>query len=176
MESERPGALKPIELLCSSMSRRRIWPVTWPNATAFLFRYTSITYATDFAGDLTRRDKGDFLLPLQPKFGFLPEVGRGRPKLLKVIEDGANEAGQPVSRPLSRPSPAANLAGIWKGEPLSREVRGCQVHPNVKNQFGGRCVHRTGATVNKRTSYVGRSLYWINLWSFHGLSAVRHRL
>jgi len=41
-----------------------------------------------------------------------------------VIEDGANEAGKPVSRPLSRPSPAANLAGIWEGDPLNREVCG----------------------------------------------------
>ena len=48
----------------------------------------------------------------------------------QAIEDGANETGQPVSRPLSRPSPTANLAGIWKGEPLTREVRGHQVHPN----------------------------------------------
>jgi hypothetical protein len=38
--------------------------------------------------------------------------------------DGANETGQPVSRPLSRPSPTANLAGNWKGDPLIREVRG----------------------------------------------------
>jgi hypothetical protein len=77
-----------------------------------------------FVGDLTKRNRDDFLLPLQPKSGFLPEAGRGRPKLLKVIEDGANEAGQPVSRPLSRPSPTANLAGNWKGDPLIREVRG----------------------------------------------------
>jgi hypothetical protein len=41
-----------------------------------------------------------------------------------VIGDGANEAGQPVSRPLSRPSPTANLAGNWKGDPLIREVCG----------------------------------------------------
>jgi hypothetical protein len=133
------------------MSRWLILSAMWQNAAAFLFRYTSITSATDFVGDLTRQDKGDFLLLLQPKFGFLPEAGRGRPKLLKElsIEDGANEAGQPVSRPLSRPSPTANLAGVWKGEPLNREVRGCQVHPNVKNQCGARCVHHTGATVDK---------------------------
>jgi hypothetical protein len=46
----------------------------------------SITYAADFVRDLTKRDKDDFLLPLQPKFGFLPEAGRGRPKLLKVTQ------------------------------------------------------------------------------------------
>jgi K+-transporting ATPase KdpF subunit len=121
-----------------------------------IFSAKPVTLRTDFAGDLTKRncifiplcinylrgcfrrrfdktDKDDFLLPLQPKSGFLPEAGRGRPKLLKVIEDGANEAGQPVSRPLSRPSPTANLAGIWKGDPLGREVRGGQVHPNEKS-------------------------------------------
>jgi hypothetical protein len=42
---------------------------------------------------------------------------------------------QPVSRPLSRPSPSANLVGIWKGEPLRREIRGDQVHPN-RNRGG----------------------------------------
>ena len=65
---------------------------------------------------------------LQPKSGFLPEAGRGRPKLLEV-EDGAYETGQPVSRPLSRPSPTANLAGNWKGDPLIREVRGLKFTP-----------------------------------------------
>jgi hypothetical protein len=63
------------------------------------------------------------VLSLQPKSGFLPGAGCGRPKFLKV-EDGANEAGQPVLRPLSRPSPTANLVGDWKGDPLIREVRG----------------------------------------------------
>jgi hypothetical protein len=38
-----------------------------------------------FAGDLTKLGNCDLLLPLQPKSGFLPEAGRGRPKLLKVI-------------------------------------------------------------------------------------------
>jgi hypothetical protein len=31
------------------------------------------------------------------------------------------------SRPLSRPSPSANLVGVWKGDPLDREVRGSLV-------------------------------------------------
>jgi hypothetical protein len=48
----------------------------------------------------------------------------------QVIEDGANEAGQPVSRPLSRPSPTANLAGNWKGDPLIREVCGLKFTQN----------------------------------------------
>jgi K+-transporting ATPase KdpF subunit len=48
----------------------------------------------------------------------------------QAIEDGAKEAGQPVSRPLSRPSPTANLAGDWKGDPLNREVRGLKFTQN----------------------------------------------
>jgi len=55
------------------------------NAAAFLFNYASITYAAVFMGNLTMRDNDGFLPPLQPKSGFLPEAGRGRPKLLKVI-------------------------------------------------------------------------------------------
>jgi len=50
----------------------------------------------------------------------------------QAIEDGANETGQPVSRPLSRPSPTANLAGNWKGDPLIREVCGLKFTPNKK--------------------------------------------
>jgi hypothetical protein len=149
LELERPGAFKPIELFRENVTPWLISPEIWQNTAAFLFRYASFTYVAALVRDLTNRDGDDFLLPLQPKFDFLPEAGRGRPKLLKVIEDGANETGQPVSRPLSRPSPTANLAGIWKGEPLSREVRGCQVHPNMKNQCDRRWVQRTGAAVDK---------------------------
>ena len=149
MESEIPGALKVIDLLSDAVT---LWLVSleiWQNATVSLFHYASFTYVAAFVGDLTKRDRNDFLLPLQPRSGFLPEAGRGRPKLLKLIEDGANEAGQPVSRPLSRPSPTANLAGIWKGEPLSREVRGGQVHPNVKKQCDTRWVHYPARGVDK---------------------------
>jgi hypothetical protein len=56
----------------------------WQNPTAFLFYYTSISYVADFIGDLTKRDKDVFLPPLQPKSGFLPEAGCGRPKFLKT--------------------------------------------------------------------------------------------
>jgi hypothetical protein len=139
MESERPRALKPIDLLRDSVT---LWLTSLEilqNATTFLFHYASITYVADFVGNLTTRDKDDFLLPLQPKSGFLPEAGCGRTKIRRN-SDGANEAGQLVSRPLSRPSPTANLAGIWKGEPLSREVRGDQVHPNVKINCGMLCL------------------------------------
>ena len=85
--------------------------------------------------DLTRAGGCVFFLALQPKSGFLPEAGCGRPKLLKV-EDGANGVRQRSTGPLSRPSPSANLAGNWKGDPLGREVRGFQVHPEL-NKFGG---------------------------------------
>ena len=67
----------------------------------------------------------------------LPSWSRAREtQTPQAIEDGANGTGQPVSRPLSRPSPTANLAGIWKGDPLIREVRGFQVHPKL-DKFGG---------------------------------------
>jgi hypothetical protein len=47
----------------------------------------------------------------------------------QAIEDGANEVRQLISRPLSRPSPTANLVGNWKGDPLIREVRGLKFTP-----------------------------------------------
>jgi hypothetical protein len=141
--------LKAIDLRREAVTVRQASLEIGQNAVAFLFCYASFTYRAALVGDLTKRDRDDFLLSLQPKSGFLPEAGRGRPKLLKVIEDGANEAGQPVSRPLSRPSPSANLAGIWKGEPLSREVRGGQVHPNVKKQCDTRWVHYPTRAVDK---------------------------
>src|SRR5213079_464908 len=34
------------------------------------------------------------------------------------IPDGANGSGEPLPRPLLRPSPSANLVGNWKGDPL----------------------------------------------------------
>jgi hypothetical protein len=69
------------------------------------------------AAHLTGSRLCDLLSPLQPKSGFLPEARHGRPKFLGV-EDGANEVRQLISRPLSRPSPTANLVGNWKGDPL----------------------------------------------------------
>jgi hypothetical protein len=84
IELERPGALKPIDLLRDSVSLWLISLEVWQNATAILFRYASISYAIGFIGDLTRRDKDGFLLPLQPKSGFLPETGCGGTELLKI--------------------------------------------------------------------------------------------
>jgi len=147
------------------------FPGICQNATMFLFRYTSITYAVDFNEDLTRSDKDDFLSPLQPKSGFLPEARRGRPKLRKN-SDGANEAGQPVSRPLSRPSPTANLAGNWKGDPLGREVRGFQVHPG--KMLWRCCVYRGSAVYWQ--NYVGRNLYRSGFWVFPGVLHLCSRL
>ena|SRR5271154_6787162 len=71
----------------------------------------------------------------------------------QAIEDGANEAGQLVSRP----SPTANLVGNWKGDPLIREVRGVKFTPN-KNVMA-RCIHRGSVT------------YWNN----YGLPDIGHR-
>lgn len=82
-------------------------------------------------GDLTRGDVCVLIFPLQPKCGFLPGAGCGRPKF-PSNGDGAYETGQPVSRPLSRPSPTANLAGNWKGDPLIREFRGLKFTPKLK--------------------------------------------
>ena len=69
------------------------------------------------------------LISLLPKSDFLPEAGCGRPRILGN-EDEAHEARQLVSRPLSRPSPTANLVGNWKGDPLIREVRGLKFTPS----------------------------------------------
>src|SRR5690242_10738769 len=69
------------------------------------------------AANLTENEAYDLLRALQPKFVLLPQGGCGGPKF-PGNWDGANEAGQPVSRPLSRPSPSANLVGSWKGDPL----------------------------------------------------------
>jgi hypothetical protein len=65
---------------------------------------------------------------LNPVSFLRPDAGD--PNSSRQLEDGANGARQREPRSLSRPSPSANLAGVWKGEPLSREVRGLQVHPN----------------------------------------------
>ena len=90
----------------------------------------------------------------------------------QAIEDGAHETGQPVSRPLSRPSPTANLAGIWKGDPLIREVRGLKFTP--KERFWRCCVHR-GCVVHW-INYVGRDLQRHGGPVFCGLRALRARL
>ena len=86
-------AWKPINLLRNSGTLWLISSEISQNATAFLFHYAPISYAHGFIRDLTRRDKYDFLSPLQPKSGFLPEAGRGRPKLLKRLRTGRTKPG-----------------------------------------------------------------------------------
>src|SRR5580658_6701290 len=71
---------------------------------------------------LTKPDACDLLMPLQPNSSFLPEAGCGGTKFPSDW-DGANVAGRPVARPLSRPSPSANLVGNWKGEASGTAVR-----------------------------------------------------
>jgi len=56
-------------------------------------------------GDLTKRGAFDLLHLLQPKSARLRAGRCGRPKFLKQLRPGRTK--QPVSRPLSRPSPTA---------------------------------------------------------------------
>jgi K+-transporting ATPase KdpF subunit len=109
------------------------------------------------------------LFPLQPKSGFLPGARCGRPKILSN-EDGANEARQLVSRPLSRPSPTANLVGNWKGDPLIREVRGLKFTPSkivaaLSRSSRPRCVYLD--------NYAGRDLHRRSGLVFCGFRALR---
>ncbi len=48
----------------------------------------------------------------------------------RECEDGANGSGEPLPRPLLRPSPSANLVGVWKGDPLGPQVAVPTVSPN----------------------------------------------
>jgi hypothetical protein len=78
--------------------------------------------ARHFYFDKNRRQ---CLTPIVAAEVWLPSWSRAREtQNPQAIEDGAHEAGPPVSRPLSRPSPTANLVGNWKGDPLIREVCG----------------------------------------------------
>src|ERR1700757_3251198 len=57
--------------------------------------------------------------------------------------DGAQGRGQPWPRSLPGPSPSANLAGKWKGDPLSPQVAALTVSPikircRIARQPGGR--------------------------------------
>jgi K+-transporting ATPase KdpF subunit len=87
------------------------------------------------------------------------------------LRTGRRDFGNEVTGPLSRPSPSANLAGIWKGDPLGREVRGLQVHPNVScgvvafirddsrlfENYVGHHLHRNG-------DFVFRSVRALRAW------------
>jgi hypothetical protein len=88
------------------------------------------TVFCDFMADLTKCGNYDLLLPVAAEIR-LPSWSRMREtQNPQAIEDGAHEARQLVSRPLSRPSPTANLVGNWKGDPLIREVRGLKFTPS----------------------------------------------
>ena len=50
------------------------------------------------------------------------------------IPDGANGNGEPLPRPLLRPSPSANPVGNWKGDPLGPQVAAPSGLPNVKHR------------------------------------------
>jgi hypothetical protein len=91
----------------------------------------------------------------------------------QAIGDGANEAGQPVSRPLSRPSPTANLAGNWKGDPLIREVRGLKFTPN-KNVMALSRSSWLRCVLDK--NYAGRDLHRNSGLVFCGIRALCVRL
>jgi K+-transporting ATPase KdpF subunit len=146
-----------------------IWFIRLVNETrqtAFWQRFSEV-----FMRNLTK--SGDYVLvvSLQPKSGFLPGAGCGRPKILKV-EDGANEVRQLISRPLSRPSPTANLVGNWKGDPLIREVRGLKFTPSKTIA----ALSRSSRSVAYWTNYAGRDLHRNGGLVFCGLRALRARL
>src|SRR5947207_9156212 len=54
------------------------------------------------------------------------------------IRDGANGGGEPLPRPLLRPSPSANLVGNWKGDPLGPQVAAPSGLPNSKPELCSR--------------------------------------
>jgi hypothetical protein len=109
--------------------------------TAFWQRFSEV-----FARNLTNGGDSVLVIPLQPKSGFLPGAGCGRPKILSD-EDGANEARQLVSRPLSRPSPTANLVGNWKGDPLDFACAKSSRSPRLKNALSRRAHEKWPRTV-----------------------------
>jgi hypothetical protein len=86
--------------------------------------------------NLTKSGGCDSLGSLQPKSGFLPEADAGDPNSSRQLEDGANGARQRAPRPLSRPSPTANLAGNWKGDFLKALLQ-CFIFTQNKTQMPG---------------------------------------
>src|SRR4051794_34449529 len=57
----------------------------------------------------------------------------GDPNTVPNRTDGAKETGQPASRSLPGPSPTANLAGKWKGDPLESCLGGFHLIPSSRN-------------------------------------------
>ena len=72
---------------------------------------------------LTEESGWDSLHP-PPKSGLIPEAGCGRPNFLGTPRMGRRDFGNEEPRPLSRPSPSANLVGHWKGNPLEPPAGG----------------------------------------------------
>src|SRR5262245_39913531 len=96
------------------------------------------------------------------------------------IPDGANGSGEPLPRPLLRPSPSANLVGTWKGDRLgSRRVGTPSDLPNAKRvalSRGGepsRCAATSEIGYDRR--HVGSSLACSESLSFHVPRAVACR-
>src|SRR5881396_1480220 len=59
---------------------------------------------------------------LNPASFLRPDAGDPIPQ--RKLRRGRRGFGNEASRPLSRPSPSANLVGCWKGNPLEPPVRG----------------------------------------------------
>src|SRR6266566_7784309 len=91
----------------------------------------------------------------------------------QAVEDGAQEFRQRNSRPLSRPSPSANLAGIWKGDPLAPQVRD-HGHPDVNVLCPRTAITRAPAQPHRSwvmTSNVMFALSWFGFaWYWHVLA------
>lgn len=91
-----------------------------------------------------------------------------------LIRDGANGNRQLFPRPLSRPSPSANLVGDWKGGPLVRDVRGPHDHPK-QQQSGSRPARDVDPLVCfdvMNTSFVAR-LFAGGIHLLSGLHPIR---
>ena len=95
---------------------------------------------------------GIISLLVQPKLALLPGGQRGGPKFLGCRIRGRGERPRvTVARSLSRPSPSANLVGIWKGDPLgSRIVRAPTVTPSEN-----RVVRLRGDKLSAMRSHIG---------------------
>src|SRR5881409_1631977 len=63
------------------------------------------------------------------------------------IRDGANGSGEPLPRPLLRPSPSANLVGNWKGDPLGPQVAVPSGFPNNQPELCPRASRRRQFTI-----------------------------
>src|SRR5665213_2654975 len=129
---------------------------------------------------LTSRSGCGSLPSLQPKSGLFSPGRMRETQNPQAIEDGANEVRQLISRPLSRPSPSANLAGNWKGDPLETRRAPCSpkikrriicmnVFSLVKNVVIGRARNLSDASLFHKTSLIAL-LAWVGLGA-DGLSS-----